>query len=419
MPPPAYAFTLPSLDGLSLDCRLYHPKGHEFQGRCALVTHPYAPLGGSYDDPVVEAMTKCLLRSGYVVGTCNFRGAPGSKGSTSWTGRGERGDCIAVSGFMIYYIHYVLEQQRQRQRQRQGADDTRYPTGDANDGLPTSSSTIEVCLAGYSYGSLIISRQLPQLSDIIQLFESAERGTAPAEIILRAMRLAKETASNAVLAQAVADGTPASPSGQTRHVRTASPIIVGGEETDSSERRIYSREGGNKGRRLSMEVKRKAVEIPHRIRVHLRRRSSGSDVVPRKAGATVTAEAATPTSPLTLTEQQMKGTPAAVSVRYLLVSPLLPPLSYALCIPSFMHREATPAKETAGMSDHRNKVLAVFGSNDHFTSAKRLHAWATRQSEERGQTFQWAEIAGGGHFWREEGVIQTLQDKVVRWLRED
>lgn len=88
MAEPAYSFTIPSVhDDLPLDCRVYHPKhfdkvllrasedGHAVPG--AVIAHPYAPMGGCYDDPVVLSVTKCLLKEGYMVGTFNFRYASG------------------------------------------------------------------------------------------------------------------------------------------------------------------------------------------------------------------------------------------------------------------------------------------------------------------------------------------------------
>jgi hypothetical protein len=81
---PAWSFTIPSLaDDTPLDCRIYHPphfeavlanaveNGHATRG--AIIAHPYAPLGGNYDDAVVLTLVKCLLREGFVVGTFNFR----------------------------------------------------------------------------------------------------------------------------------------------------------------------------------------------------------------------------------------------------------------------------------------------------------------------------------------------------------
>jgi hypothetical protein len=81
LPSPSFTFALPSVhDGTQLDCRLYLPRklqrpesasGRPKRG--AIVAHPYAPLGGCYDDPVVNFIGAQLLQAGYVVGTFNFR----------------------------------------------------------------------------------------------------------------------------------------------------------------------------------------------------------------------------------------------------------------------------------------------------------------------------------------------------------
>jgi hypothetical protein len=79
LPKPGYSFTIPSIhDDTTLDCHLYHPKQHRDPGllretKAAIVAHPYAPLGGCYDDPVVASMGEALLDAGYIVGTFNFR----------------------------------------------------------------------------------------------------------------------------------------------------------------------------------------------------------------------------------------------------------------------------------------------------------------------------------------------------------
>jgi alpha/beta superfamily hydrolase len=78
---PAYAFSIPSIeDDMPLDCRIYHPKNlpsllsdsqRPING--AVIAHPYPPLGGCYDDPVVLSVSEVLLEHGYIVGTFNFR----------------------------------------------------------------------------------------------------------------------------------------------------------------------------------------------------------------------------------------------------------------------------------------------------------------------------------------------------------
>jgi anaerobic glycerol-3-phosphate dehydrogenase len=82
---PHYSFTIPSIhDDTTLDCRIYHPdildepvtdvsKGQQWRRRGAVMAHPYAPMGGSYDDRVVGIVVDELLKAGYIVGTFNFR----------------------------------------------------------------------------------------------------------------------------------------------------------------------------------------------------------------------------------------------------------------------------------------------------------------------------------------------------------
>jgi hypothetical protein len=81
LPKPSLTFTVPSLhDGLPIDCRVYHPlslaaapDAPSWQKHAAIVAHPYAPLGGCYDDPVVDIVAGTLLRRGFLVATFNFR----------------------------------------------------------------------------------------------------------------------------------------------------------------------------------------------------------------------------------------------------------------------------------------------------------------------------------------------------------
>jgi len=82
--PPALSFLLPSVhDEARLACRIYHPASLEEAGHghvtqlwrrdAAIVAHPYAMMGGSYDDRVVDLIAGTLLHAGYVVATFNFR----------------------------------------------------------------------------------------------------------------------------------------------------------------------------------------------------------------------------------------------------------------------------------------------------------------------------------------------------------
>lgn len=82
LPEPALSFTIPSLhDGTVLDCRVYHPaslaaanpRAPPWERHAAVVAHPYAPMGGCYDDPTLDSVAAALLRTGYLVATFNFR----------------------------------------------------------------------------------------------------------------------------------------------------------------------------------------------------------------------------------------------------------------------------------------------------------------------------------------------------------
>ncbi len=79
LPSPNFAFTVPSVhDDTILSCRLYVPRKQLLVGsthalKAAIVAHPYAPLGGCYDDPIVDNVGGVLLKAGYAICTFNFR----------------------------------------------------------------------------------------------------------------------------------------------------------------------------------------------------------------------------------------------------------------------------------------------------------------------------------------------------------
>ncbi len=73
------SFKIPSVhDDIELDCRIYYPRRTDrnfkaFGRSFAIVAHPYATLGGCYDDPVVALIGSVLLLHGFVLTTFNFR----------------------------------------------------------------------------------------------------------------------------------------------------------------------------------------------------------------------------------------------------------------------------------------------------------------------------------------------------------
>ncbi|KAL4813618.1 Alpha/Beta hydrolase protein [Aspergillus spinulosporus] len=164
---PTHSFSIPSIyDSTQLACRIYLPQQllsrndtPQWRVRGAIVAHPYASLGGCYDDPVVSSVGGELLEAGYVVGTFNFRGAGGSHGRTSWTAKPELADYVSFYGFMMLYLSFLARQ------------------------LGKSSGEIQLILGGYSYGSFIASH-LPASQVVVDLIINALHGTPAHEILL-------------------------------------------------------------------------------------------------------------------------------------------------------------------------------------------------------------------------------------------
>ncbi|KAJ5632442.1 hypothetical protein N7490_008781 [Penicillium lividum] len=312
---PTFSFLIPSVhDGRKLECRVYLPRHYEniesttprhIQG--AIFAHPYATLGGSYDDPVVSFIGGELLHAGFIVGTFNFRGAGGSEGQTSWTAKPELGDYTSFYGFMLHYLHALKPVQTESNRDRD----------------------IDLILGGYSYGSMIASNA-PSLDVMIDLFQ-------------------------------LGSGTGS---------------ISPGTAID--------------------QISREARKI---------------------AAATI------PDSGTRLEDND--GLRASTLISYLLVSPLLPPVSSFLTAfttlsvqvggRSAQASQARPARPADQLSVHR--TLALFGDDDTFTSVGKLRRWSAELGRMPHSQFRGCEIEGAGHFWREDGVEQEAREILREWLR--
>ncbi|KAF2763998.1 hypothetical protein EJ03DRAFT_332247 [Teratosphaeria nubilosa] len=399
-PKAAYSFTLPSIeDDTVLDCRIYHPADLESMifdteqlVKGAVVAHPYAPLGGSYDDPVVLTVAQTLLDQGLVVATFNFRGAGASQGKSSWSGRGEVDDFVSVVGFLVWYLQCLNDE------------------GDSGDDAGADGhEMLEILLAGYSYGALILAR-LPEMSSIVQRLQVAELGTAGAEIILRARTLAKQTLQ---APEDQADSSRGRPSragkfGTESPWPKSSAIKVGGEETPSTDRR-RSRDS-----RRSVDFVRRSVEAPSRIKQHLRKHSDERAVRARPQSA----------RPKTANAVVTKTGPR-VTARYLVISPVLLPIPFTTILAppgvpgmSFGHRRVASEDHAAGVLFTRHPTLVLFGTKDTFISDKQLRLWGEKlQKASKVNDFRWKQIQDAGHFWREEGAMTRLQDVVASWVR--
>ncbi|KAF2501196.1 hypothetical protein BU16DRAFT_533901 [Lophium mytilinum] len=421
-PEPAFTFTIPSIhDDTPLDCRIYHPatlpgaptvSSHRWIKKGAVIGHPYAPLGGNFDDHVVGMVADELLKEGFVVGTFNFRGAHHSKGRTSWTGKPELDDYISFAGFLIHYLDLL---------QPQPSPPISTPTTPSTPRSRTSTSptpphpTLKapnpslLLLAGYSYGSLI-TKHLPPTSHILSLFSLSTLGSAAAEILLRAHTLA---------AQRNRESAAAARHHSKKHSsHELHPLKMGGEETSPDLRRS------------SREVRRSAeharsLELPHGIRSLSLRRKRGASQPEREGGgggnglavieSRVAASPSASVSPDAKIDGEREDPRPAVSTAYLLISPVPPPLS-TFMIPGIGHKFWNKHKDHQGETIVERPTLALFGDSDGFVAVRKYRQWAAKLAAEPESRFEYQEVLGAGHFWHEKGVEEKLREGVRRWV---
>jgi hypothetical protein len=241
-----------------------------------------------------------------------------------------------------------------------------------------------VILGGYSYGSLIL-KHLPPVPTILKPFTSPFAGSAHDEIIMRARKLADQ--SNLTWINLAQGQKRQRRSSRTGH-ENRSPVTMGGEETSPDKRRT------------SRDIRRSAdghlgTDIGNRLRSLSHRR--------HKDG-----------SPATSFEKQDYVAVVMQEVRYLLISPLTPPLS-TLAAPALGRKFWNRSKEIEEDIIGKHATLAVYGDQDMFSSAKKLRDWCEQMSSTPEAQFSSVEIAGAGHFWIEGGVESKLRAALHDW----
>jgi alpha/beta superfamily hydrolase len=116
-------------------------------------------------------------------------------------------------------------------------------------------------------------------------------------------------------------------------------------------------------------------------------------------------------------------TALTTSISYLLVSPLLPPISHLLTSFSTLSLNVKadtgsdtriPCRPADRQSTHH--TLALFGDQDAFTSAGKLERWSDEMAHMPRSQFQFRKIDGAGHFWREDGVEMRARHALKVWL---
>ncbi|KAI8822524.1 Alpha/Beta hydrolase protein [Fimicolochytrium jonesii] len=127
--------TVPSTDKVELDGRLF--RGDARKHTCVILTHPYGPLGGNFENNVVKALFDNFASQGFMTVRFNFRGTGRSTGRTSFKGQGEQDDILAI-------CRYIREKEHIRPK--------------------------HIMLCGYSYGAVAaggVATQIPELSGFI------------------------------------------------------------------------------------------------------------------------------------------------------------------------------------------------------------------------------------------------------------
>ncbi|TDZ44913.1 hypothetical protein CTRI78_v009217 [Colletotrichum trifolii] len=321
------------------------------------MAHPYAPLGGCYDDPVVGIVAAELLKQGFVVGTFNFRGALGSAGRTSWTAKPERSDYMSFIGFMVYYVHFL---DPFGSKETASPISKRSPTPpEAHSKLPQANEPLFL-LGGYSYGAMITT-QIPPMDRILGQFASPAVGSAAADIRLRAQHLAEH--QNVILASAMAAQS-------TSPRKLYMSMRVGGNEDSQRKshdsRRSFSLDAEERIRRGVNELLAKTKRHHHREPAVAEEDNTGQEE------GTTTLQGAAPVL------EAVAG---------------LVQLSEAKLV--------------------KNATLALFGDKDGLVSVAKLRSWVQRLEAADGSRFHGEEIASAGHFWTENKVAYVLRQKVA------
>jgi hypothetical protein len=267
-----------------------------------------------------------------------------------------------VAGFLIYYVHNIEIQ-----------DHEPCPSS------PVTKGTILLVLGGYSYGSLITSH-LPNPRDILNTFCTPEEGTAAAEIKHRAASLAGQMNE-----QLRVLGASRMHHGNSVH-KHGHTLAVGGEETSPDKRRRSTET------RRSTDTRR-SLDLPKKLS-SLRRKSH--EIKPPF----------TPPTPATGTALP------SIESAFLLVSPLLPPISSFTALSLKQDNEEQRERFSSAPS------LAIFGNDDLFTSAKKLRKWSQAISSKPASKFRFVEIDGAGHFWHDRNTQEKLRIAVNEWLGE-
>lgn len=312
-------------------------------------------------------------------------------------------DYASFAACFVHYMSYI--QPEILARPRSGSDsspDTLHSNKTKTKSKTKSKLSPVIVLGGYSYGSLIL-RNLPPLPTILHPFTHPFPGSAASEILLRAHKLAEQ--SNTEWTHTAARSFTQTPPkrGRKGHEHKLA-LTMGGEET-SPEKRRSSRDvrrslEGSAGQRIKTRL---------RSMSHRRREDDGSG-----------GGAGSPTTPSGLEadgaekDEDAEDTFLLPEIRYLLISPLTPPIS-TLLAPALGHKFWHRSRDGAHEIVSKHPTLAIYGDQDMFTSARRVRDWAESLRGVGAASLESVEVQGAGHFWHEREVGERLRYALVEW----
>lgn len=267
---------------------------------------------------------------------------------------------------------------------------------------------INLILGGYSYGSLVVT-QLPSTSEILAMFRETQVSNWVSDILKRAKDLAHET-NISLSNQADTRGRLPDPSIRRQHKRQSSSqhsIVYGGSDSPSP------------ADRHSTDFVHKGMEVPARIKHAMHRNHKhSSPSTPKLSRGSSERTISTGNVPT------LESLPHVLT-HYLLISPLLPPLSNLLSL-STLNLMFWRHADHIAHNLVRHPTLVIFGTKDVFTSSHKLDTWCKKMNALSSQTagpdgkscFRWKKVEGAGHFWREHGVEAQLTHSLRGWVHE-
>ncbi|KAL2002992.1 hypothetical protein VTN02DRAFT_5299 [Thermoascus thermophilus] len=303
---------------------------------------------------------------------------------------------------MVYYLH-GLDPGRPSGPPRapsETLEPSPQPSGAGEEGSRPSSSLVDLILGGYSYGSMIASH-LPKADVVVKLFADAAEGSSMAAIRTRAQHFAADWNTTFQARLQLQSSRPGSPDS----AGTPSPVALGygsdssakdsrGDAFDSIMRRV-----DRSKRRLSARLSRSE---PQTARVQDNTNAAGT------------------------TNGDARQIPPP-RISYLLVSPILPPITLFLTMFSRMSLSTEVGSGTSVQGAHvpspkpeeqlcAHPTLVIYGNRDTFTPEKKIQKWSDELARAPGTKFQYREIDGAGHFWHEAGAETQMRAALREWL---